>query len=99
MRVWDLKDGKELVIFTVDEKVTTCGSAPDCRTVVAGDSFGRVHLLQLVEADETKPAGGTSKNSDGSVHPMGEPGSVLVKVMVFPNKLSIEESCFPLKKK
>jgi hypothetical protein len=36
--------------------VTACGVAQDDRIILAGDGFGRVHFLQLVEPDETKPA-------------------------------------------
>ena len=61
LRVWDLKDGKEILTFTVDGKVTACIAAQDNRTIVAGDSLGRVHFLRLVEADETKPAIGETK--------------------------------------
>ena len=56
MRVWDLKDGKEIFTFTVDVAVTACIVARDNRTIVAGDGFGRMHFLQLVEADKTKPS-------------------------------------------
>ena len=56
LRVWDLRDGKELVILTVDRNVTVCAVAHDNRTIVAGDGFGRVHFLRLVEPDPTKPA-------------------------------------------
>jgi WD40 repeat protein len=51
LRVWDLKDGKELVTFTVEGNVTGCAVAPDNRTIVAGDSFGRVHFLRLEGVD------------------------------------------------
>jgi hypothetical protein len=33
----------------------------DGRTIIAGDASGRVHFLQLVEEDETKPASGETK--------------------------------------
>jgi WD40 repeat protein len=56
LRVWDLKDGKEILMFTLDGKVTACVAAQDNRTIVAGDGFGRLHFLRLVEADETKPS-------------------------------------------
>jgi WD40 repeat protein len=54
LRVWDLKDGKEILTFTVDGDVTACTVTQDNRTIIAGDSFGRLHFLRLVEADETK---------------------------------------------
>jgi WD40 repeat protein len=61
LRVWDLKDGKEILTFTVDGELRACIVAQDNRTIVAGDGFGRVHFLQLVEADPTKPAPGDAK--------------------------------------
>jgi hypothetical protein len=54
LRIWDLKYGKESVAFTVDAHVEACLAASDNRTIIVGDSFGRVHILQLVEADESK---------------------------------------------
>jgi hypothetical protein len=54
LRVWNLKDGKEILTFTVDGEVTACIVARDNRTFVAGDGFGRMHFLRLVEADENK---------------------------------------------
>jgi hypothetical protein len=56
LRVWDLKDGKEILTLTVDGEVTACIAAQDNRTIVAGDGFGQLHFLHLIEADETKPA-------------------------------------------
>ena len=56
LRVWNLKDGKELLTFTVDGTVTACAVGPDSLTIVAGDSFGRLHFLRLIEADQTRPA-------------------------------------------
>jgi hypothetical protein len=47
LRVWDLKDRKELVTFTIDGVVTACTVARCIRTIVAGDGFGRVHFLRL----------------------------------------------------
>jgi hypothetical protein len=46
LRVWDLKDGKEILTFTVDGHVTTCVASQDNRTIVAGDDFGRLHFLR-----------------------------------------------------
>jgi hypothetical protein len=60
LRVWDLKDGKEILTLTVDAAVTACIAAPDNRTIVAGDSFGRLHFLRLIEPDKTEsPISGT----------------------------------------
>ena len=64
LRVWDLKDRKEILTFTLDAIVTACVVAQDNMTIVAGDSLGRVHFLQLVEADETKSAVRDTKDPD-----------------------------------
>jgi len=61
LRVWDLKDGKQIFTFTLDATLTACIMAQDDRTIVAGDGFGRLHFLRLVEADKTKPAIGGTK--------------------------------------
>jgi hypothetical protein len=61
LRVWNLNDEKELLKFTVDGNVTVCLAAQDNRTIVAGDGFGRLHFLLLIEADPTKPAIGDTK--------------------------------------
>ena len=53
LRVWDLKDGKEILTFTIDVQVTACIVAQDNRTIVAGDGFGRLHFLRIVGAYET----------------------------------------------
>jgi hypothetical protein len=58
---WDLKSGKEIAIFTGDGPIVSSAIARDGRTIVAGESSGRVHFLQLVEADETKPANDDTK--------------------------------------
>jgi hypothetical protein len=55
LRVWNLKDGKEILRLTLDARVTECIVAQDNRTIVAGDGFGRLHFLEIVEADPTKP--------------------------------------------
>jgi hypothetical protein len=39
----------------------SCAITPDGQTIIAGDALGRVHFLQLVEADETKPPIGDTK--------------------------------------
>jgi hypothetical protein len=51
LRVWNLEDGKELVTFTIDVNVTSCGAALDNRIIVAGDWLGRVHFLRLEGLD------------------------------------------------
>ncbi len=52
--LWDLEAGKKIASFTGDRPMTACIFTPDERTIIAGDESGRVHFLQLVEADETR---------------------------------------------
>jgi WD40 repeat protein len=61
LRLWDLESGKEIATFTGESDMDSCAVAPDGRTIVAGESSGRVHFLRLVEADETKPPIGDAK--------------------------------------
>jgi TIR domain/APAF-1 helical domain/WD domain, G-beta repeat len=56
LRVWDLESGKELALLEADGATTSCAFSLDGQRIVAGDASGRVHLLRLVEADETKPS-------------------------------------------
>jgi WD40 repeat protein len=54
LRLWDLVSGKEIATFTGESLLISCAVAPDGRTIVAGDTIGRTHLLRLVAGDETK---------------------------------------------
>jgi len=54
LRLWDLESGQEIDSFTGEGDMDSCAVAPDGRTIIVGESSGRVHLLQLVEADKTK---------------------------------------------
>jgi len=56
LRVWDLESGKEIMNFTGERHISSCAFSLDERTIVAGDKSGRLHVLQVVEADTTKPA-------------------------------------------
>jgi hypothetical protein len=40
----------KIFTFTLDGDVTACISTQDNRTIVAGDGFGGVHFLQIVES-------------------------------------------------
>jgi WD40 repeat protein len=51
LRVWELKEGKEVLTLTIDANVTACTVGPDSRIIVVGDSFGRVHFLRLEGVD------------------------------------------------
>jgi len=54
LRLWDLESGKEIATFTGEDDMGNCAVASDGRTIIAGDVSGRMHFLQLVEADKTK---------------------------------------------
>jgi len=56
LRLWDFESGKEIAAFTGESSISRCAFAPDGCTIVAGTASGRVHILRLVEADETKPS-------------------------------------------
>ncbi len=49
LRLWDLESGTSLVTFTGDGAMTACAISPTGRLFVAGDSHGRLHLLELIE--------------------------------------------------
>jgi WD40 repeat protein len=61
LRVWDLESGEEIATFTGEAHMTSCAITPDGQTIIAGDRKGRVHFLQLVETDQTKPPIGEAK--------------------------------------
>jgi WD40 repeat protein len=61
VRLWDLESGEELATFIGDGDMRYSAFTSDGRTIVAGDGFGRVHFLRLVEADKTKPAPGDQR--------------------------------------
>jgi WD40 repeat protein len=46
LKVWDLETGATIATFTCDAGVLCCAFA-GTRTVLAGDSAGRIHLLSL----------------------------------------------------
>jgi WD40 repeat protein len=46
--LWDLKTRKEKATFTGEGAITGCGVTADGRTIIAGDSSGRVHFLRVV---------------------------------------------------
>ncbi|HZT41544.1 MAG TPA: hypothetical protein VFA07_05125 [Chthonomonadaceae bacterium] len=49
LKVWDLEKGAILAEFTADGNVYACATAPNGKTIVAGDSLGRVHFLSYLE--------------------------------------------------
>jgi WD40 repeat protein len=48
LRVWDIESGEEC-LFTLDAPVTAVAVVPSRRTIIAGDTSGRVHFFDLVE--------------------------------------------------
>jgi WD40 repeat protein len=47
LKLWDLKSGEILASFSGEGRFLTCDIALDGTTVIAGDEFGRVHILHL----------------------------------------------------
>jgi WD40 repeat protein len=46
LRTWELA-GTEVLSFTADSPLCSCGVSPDGLTLVAGDQAGTVHLLRV----------------------------------------------------
>lgn len=53
LRLWDLESGKEIAAFTGESDMGCCAIASDGRTIIVGESLGRVHFVRLTEAAET----------------------------------------------
>ena len=51
LKVGELESGRELDTFTSDGALLCCTFAGDEALVIAGGAGGRVHFLQLIEAD------------------------------------------------
>jgi WD40 repeat protein len=47
LQIWDLENGAEITCFRGDGRLSSCVVAPDGRTIVAGETSGRVHFLRL----------------------------------------------------
>ncbi|MDB9314152.1 hypothetical protein PN462_13655, partial [Spirulina sp. CS-785/01] len=47
LKVWDMQTGEVLTTFTTDTPILSCAVSGDGRTVVAGDTSGRVYFLRL----------------------------------------------------
>ena len=47
LKVWELSTGHVVATFTAESPILCCAVASDGRTIVAGDSSGRVHFLRL----------------------------------------------------
>jgi WD40 repeat protein len=46
IRLWNLKTGAQLAIFTGDAAFTCCAVSPDGR--LAGDGLGQIHVLEIL---------------------------------------------------
>jgi hypothetical protein len=45
--VWDLAPGANITQFTTDSWLHAVAITPDSRTIIAGDSLGRMHFLRV----------------------------------------------------
>ena len=50
LKVWDFEKGTTIATFTADARYFVGAVAPDNRTIVAGDSAGRVHFFYLEQS-------------------------------------------------
>src|SRR5699024_2454334 len=50
VRVWDLAAGTLRAVFTVDAPVACCALTADGRTILAGDTWGRIYFLRMENA-------------------------------------------------
>jgi WD40 repeat protein len=50
LRVWNLESGEEIAGYTGERRMIACAVAPDRRTIISGDEFGRLHFLRLETA-------------------------------------------------
>jgi WD40 repeat protein len=50
LKVWNLEDGTVIASFTGDAQLRACALTPDNKTIIAGESSGRMHFLRLMEA-------------------------------------------------
>ena len=54
LKVWDFQTRKVIASFTGDGAINCCAVAPDGVTIVAGESSGRLHFLQLEGVNLTR---------------------------------------------
>ena len=52
--VWDFQTRTVIASFTGDSSINCCAVAPDGVTIVAGESSGRLHFLQLEGVNLTR---------------------------------------------
>ena len=51
LRLWNLGSGKKIAAFAGDGEIGSCAVTSDGRTIVGGESSGRVHFLRLEGVD------------------------------------------------
>ena len=47
VKAWDLSCGKLIASFAAENPLLCCAVTPDGRTIVAGDTSGRIYFLRL----------------------------------------------------
>ena len=47
LRLWDIATAAEMVRWYTDGALRCCAFHPDGKRVIAGDTFGKLHLLKL----------------------------------------------------
>jgi WD40 repeat protein len=52
LKVWDVTSGRCIATLFVGASVKCCALSADAKTIVAGDTRGGVHFLELIGADE-----------------------------------------------
>ena len=48
LKLWDLAEGTVIASFTGDSQLRACAVTPDNRTIIAGESSGRMHFLRVM---------------------------------------------------
>ena len=49
LKLWDLAEGTVIASFTGDSQMRACVLTPDNKTIIAGESSGRMHFLRVME--------------------------------------------------
>jgi len=75
VRVWDLATGAELAQFVAEGSVLCIAFDAQRKIVVAGDDTGAVHILELVEPQNSRPADSFGQHRAGDDTNHGEPSA------------------------
>jgi WD40 repeat protein/archaellum biogenesis ATPase FlaH len=51
LRVWNLKNGENIVTWFADSELWSCTIAPDNKTIICGESSGRLHFLKIEKVE------------------------------------------------